>query len=93
MLFNIVASFSPIHVYKSPFNCNKKESINHLGKNYALSGSEAQTMVLDLLNTNVHQQKRSAWFYKFQLHFIFLYSFLNDRFSFISYLMAQALPT
>lgn len=51
MLFNIVASFSPIHVYKSPFNCNKKESINHLGKNYALSGSEAQTMVLDLLNT------------------------------------------
>lgn len=51
MLFNIVASFSPIQVYKSPFNCNKKESINHLGKNYALSGSEAQTMVLDLLNT------------------------------------------
>lgn len=52
MLFNIVASFSPIHVYKSPFNCNKKESINHLGKNYALSGSEAQTMVLDWLNTS-----------------------------------------
>lgn len=55
MLFNIVASFSPIHVYKivtSTFNCNKKESINHLGKNYALSGSEAQTMVLDLLNTS-----------------------------------------
>lgn len=51
MLFNIVASFSPIQVYKSPFKCNKKESINHLGTNYALSGSEAQTMVLDLLNT------------------------------------------
>lgn len=52
MLFNIVANFSHIQVYKSPFNCNKKESINHLGKNYALSGSEAQTiiMVLDLLN-------------------------------------------
>lgn len=56
MLFNIVASFSPIQVYKSPFNCNKKESINHLGKNYALSGSEAQTMVLDgikYINKNV----------------------------------------
>lgn len=51
MLFNIVANFSHIQVYKSPFNCNKKESINHLGENYALSGSEAQTMVLDLLNT------------------------------------------
>lgn len=47
MLLNIVANFSHIQVYKSPFNCNKKESINHLGKNYALSGSEAQTMVLD----------------------------------------------
>lgn len=56
MLFNIVASFSPIQVYKSPFKCNKKESINHLGKNYALSGSEAQTMVLDgikYINKNV----------------------------------------
>lgn len=56
MLFNIVANFSHIQVYKSPFNCNKKESINHLGKNYALSGSEAQTMVLDgikYINKNV----------------------------------------
>lgn len=44
--------FQSYSSYKSPFNCNKKESINHLGENYALSGSEAQTMVLDLLNTS-----------------------------------------
>lgn len=40
MLFNIVVSFSFIYVYKSFFNCNKKESINYLGKNYVVFGSE-----------------------------------------------------